>query len=96
MKPTPKALAIDDALTLIAGRSREYCIKAALCVTCGGNAIFAFGDELSVKEYTISGMCKACQDSVFEDPEDRGPGDGVLDDDWTLSDGVFEEDWDDV
>lgn len=26
---------------------------------------FMFRDELSAKEYYISGMCQACQDSVF-------------------------------
>lgn len=30
---------------------------------------FMFVDELSAREYYISGMCQACQDSVFNDNE---------------------------
>lgn len=45
------------------------------CPTCGKEATktprndlpvaFLFRDELSAREYRISGMCQACQDSVF-------------------------------
>jgi hypothetical protein len=28
-----------------------------------------FRDDLSVREFHISGMCQKCQDSVFEEPE---------------------------
>jgi len=34
------------------------------CVTCG-NPITKFRNELSEREYKISGMCQDCQDSVF-------------------------------
>ena len=34
------------------------------CVTCGKDAT-EFNDDLSRKEYTISGMCQVCQDGVF-------------------------------
>ena len=36
------------------------------CPTCG-HAIVPeeFKDELSVKEYRISGMCQSCQDKTF-------------------------------
>lgn len=34
------------------------------CVTCG-NPSGDFRDDLSWKEFTISGMCQECQDSVF-------------------------------
>ncbi len=47
----------------------------AHCATCGKPPTdtgrndcplaFMFRDELSAKEYYISGMCQACQDSVF-------------------------------
>lgn len=36
------------------------------CPLCGGND-FAFEDELSVKEFRISGMCKPCQDNFFKE-----------------------------
>lgn len=34
------------------------------CATCG-KSVGDFRDDLSRKEFTISGMCQACQDSVF-------------------------------
>lgn len=41
------------------------------CATCGQ---FVepddFKDALSEKEYTISGMCQECQDSVFGGPDE--------------------------
>ena len=46
------------------GRTRTKSIEGNMCVTCG-NSVGGFRDELSVKEYTISGMCQKCQDSVF-------------------------------
>jgi len=39
-------------------------LNAGLCPTCQGE-ITEFKDELSKKEFSISGMCQACQDSVF-------------------------------
>jgi hypothetical protein len=41
------------------------------CVWCGKPAT-EFRDELSAREYEISGTCQACQDEVFA-PEDDGP-----------------------
>jgi hypothetical protein len=46
------------------GRSRTLALAGRACVTCGKPAT-EFRDALSVKEYGISGMCQACQDSVF-------------------------------
>ena len=28
-----------------------------------------FRDDLSKKEYTISGLCQACQDAIFTEPD---------------------------
>jgi hypothetical protein len=42
---------------------------AGKCPTCGNN-IGAFRDALSQKEFSISGMCQQCQDSVFAAPSD--------------------------
>ena len=36
------------------------------CTMCGKSAV-EFKDSLSIKEYSISGMCQACQDSVYEE-----------------------------
>jgi hypothetical protein len=35
------------------------------CVTCG-KQVTGFRDELSRKEYEISGMCQECQDGIEE------------------------------
>ena len=65
-KATPKAPAIDALLTALTGRDREECVATLTCATCGGDAQkVAFRDPLSYKEFTISGMCQKCQDSVF-------------------------------
>ena len=34
------------------------------CVTCG-KQVTTFRNEISKKEYRISGMCQECQDGVF-------------------------------
>ena len=46
------------------GRSRQDSIRKDICVACGGVAT-KFNDEISQKEYTISGLCQECQDGVF-------------------------------
>lgn len=51
------------------GRNRSDTMRANKCVTCGGGA-FLFRDDLSLKEYRISGMCQRCQDSVFSPKEE--------------------------
>lgn len=50
----------DELAKAMYGRERH----GGVCVTCGGE-VGEFRDELSVKEYGISGMCQKCQDSVF-------------------------------
>ena len=35
------------------------------CTFCA-KAITAFADELSAKEYSVSGMCQLCQDDIFQ------------------------------
>ncbi|KKL57947.1 hypothetical protein LCGC14_2230280 [marine sediment metagenome] len=62
--PSQKAPGINKFLSGITGRDREQTIKNDKCMTCGGEAS-DFKDDLSRKEYTISGMCQGCQDSVF-------------------------------
>ena len=51
------------------GRSRSLAIAGNGCVKCGETAT-DFRDELSRKEYGISGLCQPCQDSIFGGPED--------------------------
>jgi hypothetical protein len=44
-------------------------LNAGRCPACQGE-IGEFRDALSKKEFGISGMCQACQDSVFGAEED--------------------------
>tara|TARA_R110000822_G_scaffold139514_1_gene277080 strand:+ start:3202 stop:3426 length:225 start_codon:yes stop_codon:yes gene_type:complete len=63
---TPKSPAIDSYLTKLTGVSRVGAVAEGSCTICGEMAK-SFTDALSAKEYTISGMCQPCQDSVFGD-----------------------------
>ena len=40
------------------------------CVTCS-EPVGEFRDALSKKEYSISGICQVCQDSIFGEPEEE-------------------------
>ena len=62
--PTKKSTNIDNLLESITGRSRVKSVTDNICVSCGEGAN-EFDDEISVKEYNISGLCQGCQDSVF-------------------------------
>jgi len=48
---------------------RELYMSHQMCVSCGCHADW-FKDDLSAKEYTISGLCQQCQDDIFEEEED--------------------------
>ncbi len=61
----------DSAMSLF-GRSRSLAIAGNSCVKCGESAT-DFRDELSRKEFGISGLCQSCQDGIFgvsEEDED--------------------------
>lgn len=72
MQPAYKAPNIEaflDALSLEQhGRKRTDSIRADICVDCGQPAT-EFTDELSRKEYTISGLCQSCQNYTFNGTE---------------------------
>lgn len=59
---------LDGMSQAMYGRSRSESIAQRICVMCGEQAVL-FSDELSVKEFYISGMCQKCQDSVFGESE---------------------------
>jgi len=71
---------VDD---IFPGANRQVSIATAHCVSppfgCG-NPITGFNDSLSAKEYKITGMCQACQDKMFAEPEE-GEFDRFLDPD---------------
>jgi hypothetical protein len=72
MKATEKHTAIDALLTGIFGKDRKAVVASFLCATCSseGNTADTFRDDLSRKEYAISGMCQTCQDDFFGVSED--------------------------
>ncbi len=54
-----------DELSLSAfGRARTLAKAGNCCVCCGGVAT-QFRDEISRKEFGISGLCQTCQDETF-------------------------------
>ena len=57
------------------GRSRTLAIAGNQCVKCGELAT-DFSDEISRKEYGISGLCQCCQDGIFGAPEEPEAGQG--------------------
>lgn len=62
-KKSPEMEALIDA-TNPSGRKRIDSIKQDICSWCGGHAT-EFRDDLSRKEYAISGFCQKCQDETF-------------------------------
>lgn len=74
--PSPKSADLTALLEEMTGRTTA--INADMCVRkpygCG-EPIGPFRNELSEREYTISGLCQTCQDSVFgtdDEPLDFG------------------------
>ena len=62
--------ALDSISEQLFDRSRSLSMFNLECPTCGGT-ISKFRDELSEREYRISGMCQKCQDEVFSEiPEE--------------------------
>ena len=55
---------LEDVGELLLGRSRIESITEDKCISCGGEAN-QFNNDLSRREFTISGFCQKCQDSVF-------------------------------
>ena len=51
------------------GRSPSIAKASGQCVSCGEFNL-EFRDELSRKEYGISGLCQRCQDNIFGVEED--------------------------
>jgi hypothetical protein len=68
--PTKKARSIEALLKKMSpgNKDRVESIEGDICVWCEGPAE-SFTDQLSAKEYTISGFCQSCQDKTFGSPE---------------------------
>lgn len=65
-KATEKSKGIDDFLKGFThnGKSRQELLDDCECATCK-NPNLDFRNQISEKEYTISGMCQSCQDVIF-------------------------------
>ena len=71
-EPTKKSESIDRAQNHIMqvvgllGKDRVETIREGHCMMCNNEFVSEnFRDELSEKEYSISGMCQECQDEVY-------------------------------
>jgi len=70
MKPAEKSFGMEAAIADAFGFVPSLHIVANQCVPapigCGKDITFeSFRDELSVREFKISGMCQECQDKFF-------------------------------
>ena len=67
-EPSKKSEKVNEMLDRMSAREfghfRSSSIRRDACTCCGGPA-HEFRDALSRKEFSISGMCQKCQDSVF-------------------------------
>jgi hypothetical protein len=52
--------------------SCPFCGKPGTLTQLAQEPVFLFRNELSAREYGISGLCQACQDSTFTHTEDFG------------------------
>ena len=58
----------EDMAMKLFGRSRTIALAGNECVKCGEFNL-EFRDEISRKEYGISGFCQSCQDDFFGSPD---------------------------
>jgi len=56
--------ALDGFTKRVVNKTQEKAEKEKVCIWCG-EKITGFKDELSRKEYKISGLCQKCQDETF-------------------------------
>jgi len=53
-----------DIIELMQVIANKHSLPIETCVSCKGSATF-FKDELSHREFGISGLCQSCQDKIF-------------------------------
>ena len=77
MEATNKDITLDDMLKSFTGKNRHQVVHEGRFMFCDstGNIATSFSDDISRKEYAISGMCQSCQDDFFGpgDPDDDEP-----------------------
>ena len=65
-QPTTKSASMEAGITAITGINRREAIASKTCPCGAGVTLDSFkDDELSLKEFHISGLCQTCQDSIF-------------------------------
>lgn len=62
--PTEKSPQLNRLLSAMQGKDRVQTIVQNRCIQCGDPAEH-FTDDLSRKEFRISGLCQRCQDDVW-------------------------------
>ena len=70
MIPSSKNPAIDEFISDITGVDRVATIGKDRCVSCNTSVNKVendFRDALSLREYSISGLCQTCQDKEWPD-----------------------------
>jgi len=65
-----KDQAITDLMSALTGKDFLFTKATNHCMTCS-EPNMEFTDQLSIKEYNISGMCQDCQDGVFGGEEEE-------------------------
>ena len=55
---------MNDAIKVLFGIDINASVSEKTCVLCK-EPVIEFRDELSKKEFEISGICQICQDGVF-------------------------------
>ncbi len=66
--PTYKSPVVNRMIQDLFGTDRVKSIVADVCVATPigcGKPVTGFRDALSQREYSISGLCQGCQDTVF-------------------------------
>jgi len=58
---------IDDLFKNLYGVDRKTSITNCTCVSCGVENITenSFREDVSLREFHISGLCQVCQDKIF-------------------------------
>ena len=67
-EPTRNAPEIRAIQSTIMGGDINQAIRQDVCISCHGPAT-EFKNDISRREFRISGMCQICQDSVFEEED---------------------------
>ena len=65
--PTLKSRDIDELFKTLYGVDRKTAITNCTCISCQTTNITeqSFRDEISLREFHISGLCQTCQDKIF-------------------------------